>query len=70
MNFIACDGTWSAGPAGEIQCTGQLVAITGEEMRAEISPGLTDEEAGLLKDATIGLFAVVFVFLVLRKAIL
>ncbi|WP_137974048.1 hypothetical protein [Pseudomonas sp. F(2018)] len=69
MNFIACDGDWSVGAAGEIQCAGQLVAITGEEIREEISPGLTDEEAQLLLDASIGLFALVFVFLVFRKAI-
>lgn len=69
MNFIACDGTWSAGVSGELICTGTAVAITGEEMRAELNPGLTLEEADALKDATMSLFAMVFVFLVLRKVL-
>ena len=69
MNFLTCDGSWTVGAAGEIQCAGQLVTITGEEIRAEISPGLTDEETKLLLDSTLGLFALVFVFLVLKKAL-
>lgn len=69
MNFITCDGSWTVGGAGEIQCAGQLVTITGEEIRAELSPGLTDEETKLLLDSAIELFALVFVFLVLKKAL-
>lgn len=69
MNFIACDGAWSAGASGELICTGTAVAITGEELRAELNPGLTLEEADALKDATLSLFAMVFCFLVLRKVL-
>jgi hypothetical protein len=69
MNFIVCDGDWSAGASGELLCTGTLVSITGEEVRAELSPGLTDEDAIGLTDATMGLFAVVFGFLVLKKVL-
>lgn len=69
MNFIACDGSWTAGVSGEVLCTGQLVAITGEEIRAELSPGLTPEETQQLVDSAIELFALVFIFLVLKKAV-
>ena len=68
MNFIACDGVWSAGGSGEVLCAGAPVAITGEEMRLEIlPPALTPEESALLREASLGLFVVVFGFLVLRK---
>lgn len=66
MNFLACDGSWSVG-AGGINCSGTLITITSEEMAGEISPGLTREEADLLIDASLGLFVIVFFFLVLRK---
>ncbi|MDH2198750.1 hypothetical protein [Ectopseudomonas oleovorans] len=69
MNFIACDGEWSAGATGEPRCTGQLVSITGAEIRAELSPGLTDEEAITMLDAAVGVFATVFIFLVLKKLV-
>lgn len=69
MNFIACEGAWAAGASGELLCTGTFVSITGEEIRDEFNPGLTDEEAQQLIDATMGLFAVVFVFLVLKKVL-
>ncbi|HZX52403.1 MAG TPA: hypothetical protein VFE95_10375 [Pseudomonas sp.] len=69
MNFIVCDGDWSAGASGELLCTGTLVSITGEEIRDEFNPGLTDEEAQQLLDATMGLFAAVFCFLVLKKVL-
>ncbi|MFN9528863.1 MAG: hypothetical protein ACK561_12055 [Pseudomonadaceae bacterium] len=69
MNFIACDGQWSVGASGELLCTGQLVSITGAEIRAELSPGLTDEEAITMLDAAVGVFATVFIFLVLKKLV-
>jgi hypothetical protein len=69
MNFIACDGAWSAGASGEPQCSGTLVSITGEEIREAVNPGLTDEDAITLTDAAIGLFATVFCFLVLKKVL-
>lgn len=66
MKFLACDGSWS-GATGSIACDGTLVAITSQEIAAEINPALTPEESQMLLDATIGLFAVVFGFLVLKK---
>lgn len=69
MNFLACDGSWLVGAAGEIQCTGTLLTLTSEEIREVVSPGLTLEESQALVDASLALFALVFVFLVLRKAI-
>lgn len=70
MIFIACDGSWSTGPSGEIICTGTPVAITGEEIKAELNPGLTPEEVQGLVDSSLYLFALVFGFLVLRKVVL
>lgn len=69
MNFIACDGDWSTGSGGELICSGTPVAITGSELQAELNPGLTPEEIKGLTDASLYLFATVFVFLVLRKSI-
>jgi hypothetical protein len=69
MNFIACDGTWSIGASGESICTGTTVSITGEELRAELNPGLSPEEVQSLTDSALYLFALVFVFLVLRKVL-
>ena len=68
MNFLACDGTWTT-TGGGIGCDGQLVVITSQEIAEEVqlASSLTLEEADLLIYSTLGLFAVVFGFLVLRK---
>lgn len=66
MNFLACDGSWSAG-AGGITCNGTLITITSEEIAEELSPALTLEETQSLIGASLMLFAIVFGFLVLKK---
>ena len=70
MNFLACDGTWSADLSGSIQCSGTLVSITGDEMRTElqVSEPLAPEDYIALRDWTVVLFVVVFGFLVLKKS--
>jgi len=68
MNFLGCDGAWAVGAAGEISCTGTLTTYTAEELGGLASPAaLSPEDTQLLTDATLGLFAVVFGFLVLKK---
>lgn len=68
MNFLACDGVWSVGASGEISCAGTLITITGQEIAAElVAPSLTPEDTGLLVESTLGLFVLVFGFLVLKK---
>lgn len=70
MNFLACDGSWSVGAANEISCTGTLITVTGQEIAAEVqAPPLTPEETTYLIDATLGLFVLVFGFLVLKKVL-
>ncbi len=68
MNFLACDGNWSVGASGEISCAGTPITITGQDLASELSaPALTPEDAELLVDSTLGLFVIVFGFLVLKK---
>lgn len=69
MNFLACNGSWTVGPAGEISCSGDLVTYTAEELQEAVNPGMTLEEAVELKDGALVLFSVVFCFLVLKKAL-
>lgn len=69
MNFLACDGSWSVGPAGELSCTGNLATYTAEELQEVVSPGITIEEAQHLRDEALVLFAVVFGILVIKKAL-
>lgn len=59
MNFVACDGTWQAGPDGAIRCVGTLTQIPHQ--------GITTEEAVQLKDAALGIFVAVFCLLALKK---
>lgn len=70
MNFLACDGDWSADANG-LHCNGQLVSFTGQELAEQInaSGGTTAEEWGVLYDGTISLFVSVFVFLCLKRVI-
>ena len=66
MNIIACDGDWSVGPSGSPVCIGTLTSITSDSI---IPPGMTTEDAAELSQHSIALFAVVFVGLVLRRAL-
>lgn len=69
MNFIACDGAWSAGASGELLCTGTLVSIPGEEMQNLSGSALTWDQVSELQGEAIILFATVFGFLILKKAL-
>lgn len=69
MNFIACDGDWSVGVAGELQCTGQLVSIADDELQSLIGSALTWDDVSDLQGEAIILFATVFGFLVLKKVL-
>jgi hypothetical protein len=69
VNFLACEGDWSAGAAGEPICTGTLVNLTQEEMQALFGSALTWDDVAGLQGEAITLFAVVFGFLVLKKAL-
>lgn len=69
MNFIVCDGDWGVRVGGGIVCSGQLSAVTAEELRTSLDQGsgLSWEDAMALKDEVLILFATVFAFLVLKK---
>jgi hypothetical protein len=69
MNFIACDGNWSAGASGELLCTGTLVSIPGDELQGQFGSALTWDQVSELQGEAIILFATVFGFLVLKKAL-
>ncbi|PIA69474.1 hypothetical protein CDR19_18500 [Ectopseudomonas toyotomiensis] len=69
MNFIACDGEWSAGASGELLCTGQLVSIADDEMQGLIGSALTWDDVSELQGEAMILFATVFGFLVLKKVL-
>lgn len=69
MNFIACDGEWSAGAAGELQCSGQLVSVADAEMQSLTGSALTWDEVSELQGEAMILFATVFGFLVLKKVL-
>lgn len=43
--------------------------MTGEEIQGELNPGLSTGDANMLIDATMLLFASVFVFLAMKKVI-
>jgi len=68
MNFIACDGDWSAGASGELLCTGTLVSVPGDELQG-FGSALTWDQVSELQGEAIILFATVFGFLVLKKAL-
>ena len=70
MNFLVCDAVWLQGPGGELSCSGQLRSITSQEVFADIKPSaITLEESTELVWLTAGLFAAVFVVLVLKKVL-
>ena len=65
MLLFVCDGSVSVGASGEVLCTGTLSTVEYEPAL----PGLTTEDAQDLTYATLGLFAVVFGILALKKAL-
>lgn len=70
MLFLGCDGLWIL-EGTQIGCDGNLQTFTAETLAEELQvpKPLTDEDADALFWATAGVFASVFVFLVLRKSI-
>lgn len=69
MNFLACDGNWSAGAGGVPICTGTLVSLTQQEMQSLYGAALTWDQVAELQGEVITIFAVVFGFLVLKKVL-
>lgn len=69
MNFLACEGDWSVGAGGEPICTGTLVSLTSEEMQTLYGSALSWDQVAELQGEVITLFAIVFGFLVLKKAL-
>jgi hypothetical protein len=69
MSFLACEGDWSAGPGGEPICAGTLVSLTQEEMQSLYGAALTWDQVAELQGEVITLFALVFGFLALKKAL-
>ncbi len=66
MNFILCDGDWTAGPDGSIACAGTLSVVSQSDLGLT---AMTIEDARELSGHTMWLFAVVFGVLVARKAL-
>ncbi|CAE6888916.1 conserved protein of unknown function [Pseudomonas marincola] len=69
MNFLACEGEWSAGADGNPICSGSLISLTQQEMQALSGSALTWSEVSELQGEVITLFALVFGFLVLKKVL-
>ncbi|WAE53793.1 hypothetical protein [Stutzerimonas frequens] len=69
MNFLACDGDWLQDADGSPICSGSLVALTVEEMQSLYGSALTWDQVSELQGEAIVLFATVFGFLVLKKAL-
>lgn len=69
MNFLACEGEWSVDAAGSPVCSGTLVTLTVEEMQGLYGSALTWEQVSELQGEAIVLFATVFGFLALKKAL-
>jgi hypothetical protein len=65
-SFLACDGDWQIN-AGQVACTGTLQAVTQTEIAGFSS--LTPEQVDALTQASLGLFASVFVLLIIRKVL-
>lgn len=69
MNFLACEGDWSVGESGIPACTGTLVVLTEQEMQSLYGAALDWDQVAELRGEVIVLFAVVFGFLALKKAL-
>lgn len=67
MNLIACDGVWQADADGFVRCVGVLSEVTSDQLAAANSGGLSIANATDLAGATLGLFAVVFVYRALTR---
>ncbi|MCY1392148.1 hypothetical protein D3C76_250580 [compost metagenome] len=65
MKLVACDGTWTQS-SGALSCVGTLVTVDQSELSQS---GITPEESSDLTGQAIILFAIVFGFLALRKAL-
>ena len=65
-SFIGCDGEWQFINGG-ISCSGTMRNVTETELAGLSS--LTPDQMDALIQATIGLFAVVFVVIVIRKVL-
>lgn len=65
MFFAACDGAWTQA-GGSLSCSGTLVAVDASTLSP---PGITAEEGSELTGQALILFAIVFGFLALRKAL-
>jgi hypothetical protein len=60
MNLVACDGTWSQSPTGEILCDGALQIVVGGGPFG--LPPITYADANLLLLSIAGLWATVWAF--------
>lgn len=69
--FLACDGSWSSKANGTPICNGSLQTYTSEELTTLVMSkgGLSIEDANQLLTPTLGLFASVFVILLIKKAL-
>jgi hypothetical protein len=66
MTFIMCDAPWGTLPDGAITCTGTLQVVAQDSL---MPPGMTTEDATTLAYSAMGLFAIVFALLVLKRAL-
>lgn len=69
MNFLVCDVAWAVDGSGYPVCPSGFRTVTTEEARTLLSVMSWDDVAAY-KDEIVVLFAVVFGFLALRKALL
>ena len=68
ITLIGCkDGITTITNTGQLKCSGQFVPVMVDQVKP--SNGLTLREANQLLEPTIWIFATVFVFLILRKAL-
>ncbi|WP_137885731.1 hypothetical protein [Pseudomonas sp. 2FE] len=66
MNFVLCDGAWGVTANGALTCTGTLTSIPQDSL---IPAGMNTADSVELAYQAVGLFAVVFGVLAIRKAL-
>jgi len=66
MNFVLCDGAWGVNPDGALVCSGTLTSVAQDAL---IPAGMTTADATELAYQAMGLFAIVFGVLALKKAL-
>jgi hypothetical protein len=66
MNLIACNGTWATLQDNSVTCSGTLQVVSGDSL---IPQGMTIDDVNQLTGSALELFAIVFGFLVLKKAL-